>query len=412
MSTKPDGPIILVDDEVELVRTTLMRMRKEFGEAYVQGTSDPREAASWIELERPAALVTDLRMPHMSGLELVSLAHARWGHVPTVLMTAVPTPQVHAGERSGTFAYLPKPFTFQRLRDEVQRLISTPASPSFSGAIAVTMLADVVQLYALSTPGGLLTVESPDGVGQLWLQRSSVVHATTEQSRGVEAVFEVLSWRSGRFHFAPGEPPEQSITAGLNELLIESYRRNDERAAGRDPNAEVDDGPSVDLDEAFAALDVATEVPGAIPHPVQDAVPPPDGLPSLQPEAPEEQVMANNVKESLTRLETIEGFIGAALVDSESGMCLGFVGGGAVLNLEVAGAANAEVVRSKRKAIKNLNLRDEIEDILISLGKQYHLIRPLKNRPTVFFYVAIDRARANLALARFNLSEVEKDIVL
>ncbi len=122
--------------------------------------------------------------------------------------------------------------------------------------------------------------------------------------------------------------------------------------------------------------------------------------------------MANNVKESLTKLEGIEGFIGAGLVDSESGMCLGLVGGGAALNIEVAGAANSEVVRAKRKAMKSLGLKDEIEDILISLGRQYHLIRPLKNRPTVFFYVAIDRAKANLAMARFSVTEVEKDIVL
>jgi len=121
--------------------------------------------------------------------------------------------------------------------------------------------------------------------------------------------------------------------------------------------------------------------------------------------------MANNIKESLTKLEGSEGFIGAAVVDSESGMCLGSVGGGPI-NLELAGAANSEVVRSKRKAMKALNLRDDIEDILISLGKQYHLIRPLKTRPTIFFYVALDRSKANLAMSRFGLSEVENDIVL
>lgn len=120
----------------------------------------------------------------------------------------------------------------------------------------------------------------------------------------------------------------------------------------------------------------------------------------------------NNISQSLEKLNAIDGFIGAALVDSDSGMTLGVVGGNGQINLEVAAAGNTEVVRSKRKAMASLNLRDEIEDILITLGKQYHIVRPLRSRATVFFYVALDRTRANLALARLVLADVEKGLQL
>lgn len=122
-------------------------------------------------------------------------------------------------------------------------------------------------------------------------------------------------------------------------------------------------------------------------------------------------VTANSVKEVLSKLElTIEGFIGAAVADSDSGMCIGSTGGAGVMNIEVAAAANTEVVRAKRKAMKTLNLRDEIEDILITLGKHYHLIRPLRSRPQLFMYIAVDRSRANLAMARFALADAERDL--
>ncbi len=122
---------------------------------------------------------------------------------------------------------------------------------------------------------------------------------------------------------------------------------------------------------------------------------------------------SNSIKEVLAKLEgSVDGFIGAAIADSDSGMCLGSVGGGGVLNLELAAAGNTEVVRAKRKAMKGLNLRDEIEDILITLGKQYHLIRPLRGRANIFIYLALDRSRANLALARHTLSEHERDVGL
>lgn len=132
-----------------------------------------------------------------------------------------------------------------------------------------------------------------------------------------------------------------------------------------------------------------------------------------QPMEEEMALNSNSIKEVLAKLESsVDGFIGAAIADSDSGMCLGWVGGGGVLNLELAAAGNTEVVRSKRKAMKSLNLRDEIEDILITLGKQYHLIRPLRGRANVFIYLALDRSRANLALARHTLSEHERDVGL
>ena len=118
-----------------------------------------------------------------------------------------------------------------------------------------------------------------------------------------------------------------------------------------------------------------------------------------------------NVKETLAKLTEIDGFLAASIVDSNSGMMLGSEGGGSI-NLEVAAAGNTEVVRAKRKTIKNLNLKDTIEDILITLGHQYHLIRPLISNDALFIYLVLDKGRSNLALARHHLSNAEKDLVV
>lgn len=118
-----------------------------------------------------------------------------------------------------------------------------------------------------------------------------------------------------------------------------------------------------------------------------------------------------NIKESLVSLASLDGFVGAALVDSESGMLLGQEGGNG-LNLEVAAAGNTEVVRAKRKTMTSLNLKDGIEDILITLGGQYHLIRPLTGRSGkgLFLYLALLKNRANLAMARHQLKKIEEDL--
>ena len=48
-------------------------------------------------------------------------------------------------------------------------------------------------------------------------------------------------------------------------------------------------------------------------------------------------------------------------------------------------------MRAKRKTMKALNLKDTIEDILITLGKQYHLIRPLASNDALFIYLVLDK---------------------
>jgi hypothetical protein len=115
------------------------------------------------------------------------------------------------------------------------------------------------------------------------------------------------------------------------------------------------------------------------------------------------------VNESLKNILSTDGAMCAALVDSNSGMMLGSAGAG--LDLELAAAGNTEVVRAKLKTMSSLGLADNIEDILITLGKQYHVIRPVRAKAGIFIYLVLDKARANLALARRACQDTEAALV-
>jgi hypothetical protein len=127
-----------------------------------------------------------------------------------------------------------------------------------------------------------------------------------------------------------------------------------------------------------------------------------------------EQTVSMSVDAALKEAMTLEGAVGAALVDYSSGMTLGEISASKDLDLTVAAAGNTEVVRSKMRTMEMLKMNDTIEDILISLGRQYHLIRPLTSRSGsgLFLYLALDRTRGNLALARHQMRVVADSIEL
>ncbi|MBL4684055.1 MAG: hypothetical protein JKY37_05660 [Nannocystaceae bacterium] len=115
----------------------------------------------------------------------------------------------------------------------------------------------------------------------------------------------------------------------------------------------------------------------------------------------------NNVKTIVEGLlGEVAGTLAVALVDYESGMCLATAGSG--LNVEIAAAGNMSVMKAKAQVMRDLGISGGIEDILITLESQYHIIRPVGD--TLFLYLAISRSQGNLAMARLKLSAASNEV--
>jgi hypothetical protein len=119
-----------------------------------------------------------------------------------------------------------------------------------------------------------------------------------------------------------------------------------------------------------------------------------------------------NIETALKEAMAIDGATGAALVDWDSGMALGTLGGSKSFDLDLAAAGNSEVVRAKLRTLETLRLNESVEDILITLSTQYHVIRLLGKTGShnLFLYLVLDRNKANLALARHHLKRIESEL--
>jgi hypothetical protein len=165
----------------------------------------------------------------------------------------------------------------------------------------------------------------------------------------------------------------------------------------QDTKSDLDSGVATSLQDAVSAANEALIDPPADPSPIFN--PPPQGV----------QPMAT-LNDSMNACMQIDGAMAAALVDMGSGMALAKVGGG--VNLDIAAAGNTEVLKAKLKTMAGLGLKDVIEDVLITLGTQYHLIRPVPHKQGLFLYLVLDKTKGNLAMARFKLMEIERSITV
>jgi predicted regulator of Ras-like GTPase activity (Roadblock/LC7/MglB family) len=160
----------------------------------------------------------------------------------------------------------------------------------------------------------------------------------------------------------------------------------------------------------------------SVEHPLETAAPVLDTAPAVMSESepdvaakvvtdlqPEPVQAKANPAQTISMLMEIEGALRACLVDGTTGMILAKSAGSSV-NLEIAAAGNTEMLRAKSKTMKALGLKESIEEVLISLESEFHILRPTKARPSVFLYAAFDKASSNLGLARIKLADADNDL--
>jgi two-component system chemotaxis response regulator CheB len=256
-----DQKVLLVDDDttmLELLRHGLSADRELYE---VVCAKDAQEAIDYLERVHFPMVVADIRMPNLSGLDLLAKIRERWPHIKLILMTASPSPQLEAEiRRSGCLRLFRKPVRIAEMRALIAEELAASGTGErgFAGHLTNIKLSDLIQMCCASGISTVIQVRKKSAVGTIFIEEGEIIHADCGGIEGLEAFYEIFSWQSGRFEtLGDVAVPKTTIDSNWQYLLMEGHRRMDEARAVQMEDGEGRHEPDeTDLSEECLKLSV------------------------------------------------------------------------------------------------------------------------------------------------------------
>jgi CheY-like chemotaxis protein len=357
--------VLIVDDDVGF-RTTISRDLGEqgFTVALAHNACDAIELLAGRAIDGSIdVLLTDLRMPGADGIDLLEKVRTVSPRTRAILMSGYASARDY--ERAiecGAVRVLCKPFTSSELLLAIRQAVD--CETGFRGSIHGLSLVDLLQMFHYARRSLAIVV---DGLapGHVFVEDGQLVHAVYRELIGEPALRAILAMPAGslRTMVLPQSIPH-SITRDFQALLLDSLRT-------------VDEIDAYGLENELAELDDAQASHGS------------------------------DLKRFVDRLHRLDGYAAALLIDGDSGVMLGLDGEPPGFDLHTAAAGYGELYRIERDTVANLGVRDRIEDVVITLSRQYHLLHAVVGQPSLLLCVVLDRSHASLGLARYALAAAE-----
>jgi CheY-like chemotaxis protein len=352
--------VLIVDDDPAF-RTTIGRDLGEqgFTVALAQNADEATELLAGRSID---VLLTDLRMPGDDGIDLLAKVRTLAPRTRAILMSGYASARDYQRAiECGAVRVLSKPFTPSELLQAIRQAVE--CETGFRGSIHGLSLVDLLQMFHYARRSLSIVV---DGLapGHVFLEDGHIIHAVYRELQGEPALRAILAMPAGslRTMVLPQATPH-SITRDFQPLLLDSLRTVDEDHAR---------GGDWELDEMLDS-------------PVRTS-------PQLE-----------HICEHLRRLD---GYSAALLIDGQSGVVLGGDGDGAHPDMQTAAAGYCELYRLERELIGDLDDSEHIEDVVITLSSQYHVLHAIRGDASLLLCVVLDRS-ASLGLARYAIAAID-----
>ena len=223
------------------------------------------------------------------------------------------------------------------------------------------------------------------------------VHVLSESMTGASSVWNAMLGMWNQVKAQPGWEPANPPLMGMNDFPIKVAELGDLLASGAAARPESA-GVMTGAGALFTAADAR---PAHAPPPAARGT-----RGALDPA---------QARRALASMLTLDGLLGCAIVDATTGLVLARetreTGDTRPVDMNLAGAACAQVLRAHRQAARSMGLPEPVDEIMISAGPRQQVIRMLSRYPDLFLAALLDKQRTNLALVRFQLMEIERGLV-
>jgi CheY-like chemotaxis protein len=224
--------VLLVDDDPDLLEVYRETIAMLPSQPEVHTASSGARALAMLEKDEYRLIVSDLKMPKMDGLQLLSVVRRKYPELRTVVLTSVVDEQFRSRVYAlGVDLYWHKPASEQEMTqflECMEALLGREYEGGFRG-VQSKSLVDLVQLECISQSSAVLRITNGPFTGRIWVNDGEVVDAETEEARGEDAFQKILRWKAGNFEFLPAEPHRpRTIFKSYNALLLETAQAIDE----------------------------------------------------------------------------------------------------------------------------------------------------------------------------------------
>lgn len=373
--------ILIVDDEEDMVWSLQKNLGTDILDLDIFTARSGEEAIELLRSIPMDLIITDIRMPGMSGLDLLLETKKISPQTRVIIMTAYPSPEFKKDALCrGCLHFIEKPFDIRDLRAVVRQALEE--DKGFKGTVTGIELTDIVQINCISRVTAALRVRTVDREGILFFKDGRIVHAICGNYEGEEAFYEILGFEGGTLESIRGaESPVVSIDRGFEALLMEGLRRLDETRRDLSTSACETLG---DLDEVLSAMDEGFLLPGRG-----------EGEQGKDTQKEREEQRVENFRNTLTEFTKIDGVVAACLVGRDGFLIDSIAPAG--VDTEMMGAISSTGLGSAESMGRQL-AKGRLSMCMIEYDGGSVIVSPVGEDA---FLAIIAEDKANLGMIRF-----------
>lgn len=215
--------VLIVDDEEDITWSISRHLRRNEALLNVQCVSSGVDALDLLAESKIDLIISDIKMPGLSGLELLRIVSEEWPETKVIIMTAFGSEVLeNEVERIGTPFYIEKPFDLRYLRKLVFEALNL-SSVECEGALLNSRIKDMLAFSCQTRRTSQLTFNDGIREGTVYLQRGEIVHAECGELEGESALFDILDWEEAHFRVNPDrQSAKRTIRRNWQSLLDSS----------------------------------------------------------------------------------------------------------------------------------------------------------------------------------------------